>query len=57
MEIKLLLKVEEAAEIFGISRTAMYLLMQRGEIKSVKIGRSRRIPRVELEKFVEELTD
>ena len=57
METKLLLTVIEAAELLGISRTAIYLLLQRGEIPSVKIGRSRRIKRIDLESYVGRLAD
>ena len=57
MDIKLLLTVREAAEVLGISRTAIYLLLQRGEIPSVKIGRSRRIKRQDVESYVSGLAD
>lgn len=57
MDTKLLLTVREAAEVLGISRTAIYLLLQRGEIPSVKIGRSRRITRQEIERYVSRLAD
>jgi excisionase family DNA binding protein len=39
-----LLTSEEAARRLGISRSRLYLLMGRGELESVKIGRTRRIP-------------
>ena len=57
MDTKLLLTVREAADVLGISRTAIYLLLQRGEIPSVKIGRSRRITRQEIERYVSRLAD
>jgi excisionase family DNA binding protein len=41
----LLLTVEEAALLTRISRSKLYELMQRNEIPSITIGRSRRIPR------------
>ena len=40
-----LLTVLEAAEFLRLSRSAIYLLMDRGELAFVKLGRSRRIPR------------
>jgi excisionase family DNA binding protein len=39
-----LLTVEEAAERLRIGRTTMYALVSTGAIKSVTIGRLRRIP-------------
>jgi excisionase family DNA binding protein len=38
-----LVKVTEAAEMLAISRAAVYVLMDRGELRYVKLGRSRRI--------------
>lgn len=36
---------DESAYLLGVSRSQVYALMAAGEIRSVKIGRSRRIPR------------
>jgi excisionase family DNA binding protein len=36
--------VPAAAKFLGISRTAMYSLMEKGLLDYVKIGKSRRIP-------------
>ena len=36
--------VEEVAEMLGISRAHVFNLMNAGQIRSVKLGRSRRIP-------------
>jgi excisionase family DNA binding protein len=52
---KLLHTPEEAATLLGISRTRVYLLMQAGDIASVKIGRVRRIPDDALTEYVERL--
>ncbi len=51
----LLLKPEEAAEALGIARTRVYQLMRAGEIRSVKIGKVRRIPVAALAAYVERL--
>jgi excisionase family DNA binding protein len=51
-----LLRVEEAAVWLGLSKRTMYELLNRGEIESVHIGRSRRIPFAALERFVEHLS-
>jgi excisionase family DNA binding protein len=41
---RLLFKPEEAAERLGIGRSTLFELIRDQKIKSVKIGRSRRIP-------------
>lgn len=50
-----LLRVEEAAEYLAMSRARVYELMAAGEIRSVTIGRSRRIPLSALDDFVTRL--
>jgi excisionase family DNA binding protein len=52
----LLLTVAEAAAILKISRSKTYELIASGEIESVTIGRSRRIPTSALVAFVERRT-
>jgi excisionase family DNA binding protein len=52
----ILLKVEDAAAELQISRTRMYDLIARGEVASVKIGGSRRVPYAELVAYTERLT-
>jgi excisionase family DNA binding protein len=47
----MLLTVEQAAELLSLSRTTLYTLMDAGELKYKRIGRARRIPRAELERF------
>lgn len=54
---KLLLTPEEAAEVLAISRTRLYELLRRGELKSVKIGKVRRVSVRELEAYVERLQE
>jgi excisionase family DNA binding protein len=41
---RLLLRPEEVAQTLGIGRTTVFELMRSGELRSVKIGVSRRIP-------------
>lgn len=51
----LLLRPAEVALALAIGRTRVYELMATGELESVVIGRSRRVPCVALEAFVENL--
>ena len=41
---KLLLRPKEVAELIGIGRTKVFELMRSGQLESVRIGSSRRIP-------------
>ncbi|MFY0408021.1 helix-turn-helix domain-containing protein [Solicola sp. PLA-1-18] len=50
-----LLRPHEAADYLAISRSKVYELMRAGEIGSVQIGNSRRIPLRELQRYVESL--
>ena len=52
---KLLYRPSEAASVLGISRARLYQLLAAGEIGSVKIGVSRRVPAVDLEAYVSRL--
>jgi len=49
---RIALTIEEAAMRLGIGRTTMYALVSAGEIKSVTIGRLRRIPIQALHDYV-----
>lgn len=55
LPIKLLLTVEEAAQLLSIGRTLLYDLVLRGKVGSVKIGNARRIPMAVLQTYVENL--
>jgi len=52
---QLLLKVEEAAIRLGLGRTIVWGLVSSGELESVTIGRSRRVPVEALDAYVERL--
>ncbi|MDP9362832.1 MAG: helix-turn-helix domain-containing protein, partial [Chloroflexota bacterium] len=41
---QLLVRPEEGARAIDVSRATFYKLLARGEIESVTIGRSRRVP-------------
>ena len=49
----LLLKVREVARLLQLSRSAVYTLMDRGELPYVKIGASRRVERAAVHKLIE----
>ena len=46
-----LLTVAKAAEFLSLSRATLYVLMDKGHVPFVKIGRSRRIPKRALVEF------
>ncbi len=48
----LLLTPEEAATVLCLGRTTVYELMKAGELRPVHIGRSCRLSRSELERYV-----
>jgi excisionase family DNA binding protein len=51
----LLVTPEEAARRLSVGRTTIYELMASGELQSVNIGRSRRVPVSSLSSFVNRL--
>ena len=50
---KLLLKIPEAANRVSLGKTKFYSLVQSGDIRSVRIGRSVRIPADALREWIE----
>ena len=55
LDSRLLVTVDEAAHRLAIGRSHVYEQIQRGTLRSVLIGRSRRIVKDDLEAFIEEL--
>jgi putative molybdopterin biosynthesis protein len=49
-----LLRIEDAARVLKLSRTTVYDLLRRGELRIVRVGRAVRIPRSEIERFARE---
>lgn len=47
-----LLTVAEAAQYLGVSRKKIYELVEWGEIKAVKLGRSTQVERESLDQFL-----
>ncbi len=54
---KLLLTPEEAGEALSIGRSKVYELIGRGHLASVRIDRSRRIPKHAVDEFVARLEE
>jgi excisionase family DNA binding protein len=53
----LLLTIPQAAAALAVNRSTVYLLLQHGELASVRLGRARRIPRAELGRWIAEHTE
>lgn len=51
-----LLTPEEVASVLQIGRTRVYELLAYGDLRSVRIGKSRRIRRSDLDNFIASLT-
>lgn len=45
------LSVSDACRLLGLRRTSLYALLKSGQLRAVKIGARRLIPRDELERF------
>ncbi|OLF04713.1 hypothetical protein BLA60_39520 [Actinophytocola xinjiangensis] len=50
-----MLTVEEAAERLRIGRTTAWNLVKSGELRSVSIGRLRRVPAAEVQSYADQL--
>jgi excisionase family DNA binding protein len=53
----LLVRVEEAARLLSLSRSAVYELLDRGELPSVRYGAARRIPLAGLREWISRQLD
>lgn len=51
---RVLLTVNQTAELLSISDDQVYRLLRRGELTSLKIGRLRRIPRAALDTWIDQ---
>lgn len=52
-ELPLVLRVEDISIVLGIGRNTAYDLVRSGQIRSIRIGRQLRIPRNELQRFLD----
>ena len=46
------LRINEAAALYGVSRSTLYLMMKNGALRTVKLGGRRLIPRDEIEALI-----
>lgn len=53
MTERALLRVEEAAEVLGLSRTVTWSLISSGQLRSLKIGKARRITPEAIRELIE----
>jgi excisionase family DNA binding protein len=51
---RILLRVTEAADLVGLSRSTIYNLVTSGQLDTVRVGRTIRVPVSALEKWVEQ---
>jgi excisionase family DNA binding protein len=54
VHVRALLTTQEAAETLAISKSKLAMLIASGEIDSIRVGRSRRVPVDAITKFVDE---
>jgi excisionase family DNA binding protein len=51
----MLVTPEEAARLLRVGRTTVYALIKHGHLRPIHIGRSCRLPRAELERYIDGL--
>jgi len=56
-EHKMLYSVQDLSAMLSIGRTAAWELVRKRKIRSVKVGRTRRVPLAAIQKYVEQLLD
>jgi excisionase family DNA binding protein len=57
MTDRVLLRVDEAAQLLSLGRSTLYAMAASGTIPTVRVGRSLRIPREELNRWIEQRTE
>jgi len=55
MEVPILFTPKQAASVLSISRSSVYNLLRSGELGSIRIGRSRRIAQVHMNRYIDQL--
>ena len=51
-ELPLVLRVEDLTQMLSIGRNTAYALVRSGEIRSIRIGKSYRIPKEAIEEYI-----
>lgn len=54
-DMKVLVSVDEAAAMLSVGRTLVYLLVRNNELRSIKVGRTRRVVVSSLHDYVNRL--
>jgi excisionase family DNA binding protein len=54
IDVRPLLKISDAAAWLGVSRRTFYDFIDRGEIRTVKVGGQMRVEPAELDRYVQE---
>jgi excisionase family DNA binding protein len=54
MQRVLLLRMDEAADSLAVSKSHIERMVARGELRTVQVGRGRRVPASEIERWVAE---
>ncbi|MGO8948873.1 MAG: excisionase family DNA-binding protein [Ktedonobacterales bacterium] len=52
LQMKVLLSLDEAAAVMSVGKTMIADLVRRNELRSIKVGRTRRIPLSSIHEFV-----
>ncbi len=53
---KLLLRPAEAADLIGVGRSKIYAMLAAGELPSIRLGNSLRVPAAALNQWIEDRT-
>ena len=54
---KLLYDVNEVAELLGLGRSKLYSYVQSGQLRSIKVGRRRKVPADAVSEFIKSLEE
>lgn len=54
---KMLVTIQEAAELLGLGQTKVYELVRKGELPAIKIDSSTRIPVREIDRWIQDKLD
>lgn len=52
---RVLYRIEEAAELLSVSKSRVYELIRSGQLRTVKVGKSHRVPARSLDDYVARL--